>query len=406
MLLIMGTEVKTIYVALSGGFGPLAQVLPTLEQLKKDNHKIICSSTSKAGSNMLKTLGYDVIEFPILELPKNIIPKGPNWWNLDFYWGKQGYFEYDYVKQLVSLRTSIIKDINPDLIITMFNPPASIAAKILDIPLVSFTQSCMHPDGKRVQWWEEPDFEYSKASTAVNEVLNDYGKQPINIMEDLNKGDLTIISSFPEFDPVTDQATIYIGPSQWDANGRNNNYLNASYRQKDKPLIYAYTGHMYDTSGPSGLTILENVLHAFQDTEYDVIISTGADQILDNVPKTSSNITITDWVPTTQLAKECSLMVHHGGHGSCMLGLVHGIPSVVTPTFSEREFNARQLEEINAGTFITPDNLTPSYLLEVVNESLNNNQLISNAKRWSEELQNRAYGGPLKAKEHIMKLIY
>ncbi len=45
---------KKVYVALSGGFGPLAQVLPTIEKLREEDLQIICSSTSKAGTELLK----------------------------------------------------------------------------------------------------------------------------------------------------------------------------------------------------------------------------------------------------------------------------------------------------------------------------------------------------------------
>lgn len=81
----MPTSRKNIYVALSGGFGPLAQVLPTVEKLKNENLNLICSSTSMAGARMLKELGNEVLEFPMVEPPKKTIPKGAKWWDLDHY---------------------------------------------------------------------------------------------------------------------------------------------------------------------------------------------------------------------------------------------------------------------------------------------------------------------------------
>lgn len=129
---------------------------------------------------------------------------------------------------MLSSRVDVIKARRPDIIVSMFNPPASIAAKILGIPLVSFTQSCMHPRGKRVSWWENPTEDYEKASTFVNRVLADWNVDPIAKMEELNKGSLTVIASFPEFDPVADDDVAYIGPSAWNINNETQSIFHTS----------------------------------------------------------------------------------------------------------------------------------------------------------------------------------
>lgn len=162
---------------------------------------------------------------------------------------------------------------------------------------------------------------------------------------------------------------------------------------------------MYDTAGASGLTILKNVIHAFNDSEFDLIVSTGTDQQIVDIPAIASNITLKEWVPTNEIAKECSLIIHHGGHGSCMLSLVHGIPSIVIPTFSEREFNARQLSGLGVGYFIPSDNLTPRGLLDLTRKCINDETLRSNSRNWSAEIKRRNYGGAEEAKRLIMNLI-
>lgn len=395
---------NTIYVALSGGFGPLAQVLPTVEKLRNAGCNIICSATSPSGSKLLEKMNYGVVYFPEIEKPEILLPKGPKWWNLDYYWGRAGYLDINYVRKLVESRMTIIKKINPSIIITMFNPPAAIAARILKIPLVSFTQSCMYPDGKRVCWWDKSEPEYKRSSDVVNIIFKDWKVSPIQKMEDLNKGQLNIIASFPEFDPVTDRNVIYIGPSTWEGEQKSNFNIN---NIDDKDLIFVYTGHMYDTAGPSGLNILKNVISAFNNTNYNVIISVGLGQkkYITNIPQFSSNIKIYEWVPSYEIAKKSKLLIHHGGHGCCMMGILCGVPSLIIPTFSEREFNARQMEKLHVGKYLYPNEFNDQLLYRTAHEIIMNKKMYDSVQKWETKIKQRKYGGPVLAQKKILELI-
>ena len=54
------------------------------------------------------------------------------------------------------------------------------------------------------------------------------------------------------------------------------------------------------------------------------------------------------------MAERCQLMVHHGGHSSVMQSLAAGTPSVMIPTITERESNARRLVALGAGEIVMP----------------------------------------------------
>jgi UDP:flavonoid glycosyltransferase YjiC (YdhE family) len=54
------------------------------------------------------------------------------------------------------------------------------------------------------------------------------------------------------------------------------------------------------------------------------------------------------------MAQRSDLLIHHGGYGSCQTGLCTGTPSVVIPTYSERESNARRVAALGAGEFLLP----------------------------------------------------
>lgn len=392
-----------VFVGMAGGFGPLAQVIPILENLDKKKFNIICNA-AQSSRTVLESLGYYYIEIPNLDLPKSLVSNGQTWWDLDHYWGRFGYLDYQYVKQLIELRLEVIESLNPAIVISQFNPPTSIVSKILNIPHVSITQSCLHPSGKRVSWWKKPNEDYFRTSITVNKVLADYGLDPIDKMEDLHRGNLSIIPSFPEFDPITNDDVIYTGPMIWES---ANNYkgLPFNYIKTERPLIYAYTGRMHDSAGASGFSILSNIVEAFKDSDFDVIIATGEGQLPENFTSPSSNIIVTDWVPSSRIMEDCCLTIHHGGHGSCMLPLIKGIPSIVIPTTSEREYNARQLRGLGTGVFILPNEVTAPMLFHTANKLMSNKKIQNSSKQWSTKLKEKSYCGMDKVINGIEELI-
>ena len=392
-----------VFVGMSGGFGPLSQVLPIIETFEKEEFDITCYIASSSAS-MVKMLGYKFLEAPFIPPPQKLIPKGYHWWDIDYYWGKFGYIDQAYLDEMIPAKVEQIRKCKPDFIISQFSPPTEIAAKVLGVPLISVTQSCMHPKGKRVSWWREPEEEYPRATNFVNKVTERFGLKPIEKMEDLNKGDLTIIPSFPEFDPIDDNV-IYIGPLLWESSGSRRGFNADEAGTHDRPLILVYTGNLYDSAGPSGFTILQNVIHAFGGKNIDVIVSTGLEQSLENVVEVPNNIQIVDWVPAAKLIKKCHLTIHHGGHGSCMLNIINGVPAIIIPTFSEREFNARQFNELGVGNFIPLNELNGKSLYAEAERIICDKAYTIKASEWAEVLKKRNYGGGIEAKRHIMETL-
>lgn len=393
-----------VFVGMSGGFGPLSQVLPIIETFDKDKFDITCYIASSS-AEMVKSLGYKFCEAPKVNAPKVLLPKGRKWCDIDHYWGRFGYIDREYVNEMIPAKVKLIENCNPDFIVSQFSPPTEIAAKILNVPLISITQSCMHPNGKNVSWWENSKENYPKAAPIISELMKKYGLKPIERMEELNRGDLTIVPSFPEFDPINDEV-FYTGPLIWSSiQKKNQSEKRRDKWKKGRPLIFVYTGNLYDSSGAAGIIILQNVIDAFGNSDLDIVVSTGLGQSLSEVGEIPSNIRILDWVPGHEIIRECDLTIHHGGHGSCMLNISGGVPSVVVPTFSEREFNARQLKALGVGEVILPSELTADRLYEVVNHCLQDENMVHKAKVLKKEIEKRKYEGGIGAREQIIKFI-
>lgn len=387
------TRRTTIYAAMTGGFGSLAQVLPVLDRLDRGRFRIACS-ISHGAADALRRLGYELIPYPEVGPPKVVTPKGRRWFDLDHYWGRFGFADPEYFSALVESRLRVVRELEPDLLLTQFCPPTEVIARVTGLPLVCFTQSCWHPAGKRIDWWDpRRSDDYPRATPAVNAVLERYGAAPISRMEELNRGDLTFLPSFPEFDPVDDPAARYLGPLRWDGAGG---------ASTPRPMVVVYTGKLQDSAGNSGQLILERVVEALQGTAVDAVVAIGLGQDdVDLRPYQRPNIRVCDWAPLGELLPRSRLFIHHGGHGSCMAAIQAGVPSLVIPTFQEREFNARQLRALGLGDFITPEELTAERLVAALEDGAS---IRANLNRWRETLAARRYGGAALAVREIEAL--
>lgn len=393
---------KTIYAAMTGGFGSLAQVLPMLERLDRAKYRIVCSIAHGA-AHALERLGYEVILYPDVGQPDIVTPKGRPWHDLDHYWGRFGYADRRYFSALIESRLRLVDDIRPDLLLTQFCPPTEVIARITKIPLVCVTQSCWHPAGKPVSWWNGPrGAEPPRVTPVVSSVLERYGAEPIGRMEDLNRGDVTLIPSFPEFDPIDDDTAHFTGPLTWSSSVEVAPDIDVHPDAgSSRPMLLVYTGKLHDSAGDSGILILERVVEALKDTEFDIVITIGLGQDLDLEAYAQPNIRLHDWVPLNRLLQRCCLMIHHGGHGSCMAAILAGVRSLVIPTFQEREFNARQLRALGLGDFITPDDITPARLMQKIRACIDDPAISDGIRRWRGELERRRYGGAASAAQRI-----
>lgn len=397
---------NSVFIGMSSGFGPLAQIMPIADELKKYDYESFCFILRFAGE-MIKTMDLRFLELPEIPTAKTINPKSPYWWNQDYFWTKYGYMDYEYVKALVENYTNALLDIKPKVVISSLHPVSAIVARRLKIPLVCVTQSCTHPNGKggRTTWWKEMPQDLDSSTPVVNRVLQEIGMEPIERMEELNVGDLTIVPSIPEFDVIEDKDAFYTGPMFWQGPDR---LTKDQYKieRKNKYLVHIYTGHLLTSVGKAaGLILLENAVKAFNNTEFDVIITTGTGQKVPEYIKPSDNVKIIDWLPLNDVIPKCDIDIHHGGHGSSLQCLGHGVPSIVIPTMDEREYNARQLHELGVSLYITPEELTPGLLLEKARTIVRTPEFKNNAKALAENIRHKNFGGAPEAAKQIVGLV-
>lgn len=217
-------------------------------------------------------------------------------------------------------------------------------------------------------------------------------------------GDLTLVVGTPETDPLPDSTDVtYIGPLLWQkSEARLPDWI--LQLDKDKPLIWIYSGNPRYSSGDDvldSIVVIQSCIAALADEDVQVILTTGYHALPKDMLPLPTNFRHETYLPGLAMAEKSDLLIHHGGYGSCQTGLYSGKPAVIMPTYSERESNARRVAAVGAGAIVPvtyilgKKHVRTEELRTTVWHVLTNPSFAQNARRMSEKL--RAYGGASQA---------
>ena len=306
-----------------------------------------------------------------------------------------------------SMRIIVVK---PDKVIDVRH--ACLAARIAKKPLVTIIQADLHPANKGFIWWEEKPDDIPTPVSVFNSVLTDFGFESISTTSELVLGDVTLCAGTPETDPIPGPTeVIHMGPM---FNKQSESELPHWLDEfvDNKPLVWVYCGNPAYAAIPwaDSIVILKAAIEGLADKHVRVIITTGHHVFPDELPPLPANFRRKPFLPGLSLARRSDLIIHHGGHGSCMVGATAGTPALIIPTISERESNARHFAALGVAKVLMPSeyssgekHLPSSRLWETAEAILSNKSCINKAVELSQKMQE--FGGARLAADNIEKLI-
>jgi MGT family glycosyltransferase len=345
----------------------------------------------------------------VMALPIRFAPSSDEVWDMDHAAAIEGMMNVNFIRAQTDAYIKVVEESEADIVVDFWNPFAIIAARVLKKPLVTINQADAHPKGKGFIWWKKKPEGIPSTVPAMNKVLRSYGLDPIKRLEELNLGDLTLISGIPETDPLDDDTGCsYIGPAIWQ---KEHPDLPEWFEKlpDDKPVVWLYPGnptygfkaHMFDSK-----VILQAATDVLGNEDMQVVLAMGYHDVPKELLPLPSNFIHVRYVPGIAMAQRCDLMVHHGGYGSCQTALYTGTPAVIIPTFSERESNARRISAIGAAEYVPVTRDKQGYkkvdhalMKEKVRMVLSDGSYKKKAEQYSKKLEK--YGGPGKAADII-----
>ncbi len=427
----------------SNDLGLLTRSLPIARALRGLGHDVVFCSPGAAPRQVVADAGFDsrIPDEPLYNLgdsatPGRVLRSRHRWrdlrlllrlarhmsrgataevWDVDHFFQLMGLADPELLRLTVPSLIRVILDVGPDAVVDFWNPTACVAARATGIPLVGVVQANTHPASDGFIWWRERPAATPSAAAAYNAVLAELDLPPVHCVADLLVGDRTLILGMPETDPLPPAvAATYIGAVLWERPGSELPARIAAL-PRDRPLVWVYPGNVRYMRGSTtpfdSLVVLEACVEALRDEPVHVVLATGHQPLPRRFRHLPTNFHVEPFVPGLTLAERSSVMIHHGGYGSCQTGLWAGCPAVIVPTYSERESNARRVAAAGAGLVLPPatdargvhKHLDPAALRDAVRSVLDDPSFARNAADIRDQL--RRYGGAALAAELIEEAV-
>lgn len=165
------------------------------------------------------------------------------------------------------------------------------------------------------------------------------------------------------------------------------------------PIIYASLGTVFN----KWTDFFKNVIQAFKDSDYLVIMSTGNKETLELLGHIPDNFIVREFVPQAEVLKYADLFIAHGGMGSVSDGIFIGVPMLLVPQGADQFFNAYRLQELGAAKVLTKKNATAENLKRESINIMTSNIYKEEAKRIQESFITA--GGPSSAVKEVEKIL-
>jgi len=123
-----------------------------------------------------------------------------------------------------------------------------------------------------------------------------------------------------------------------------------------RPTVYITFGTFFNRAAKNFLGILE----ALADEALNVIVTVGYDQDPAVLGSQPDHVWVERYIPLSLLLPYCDAMVSHGGAGSVLAALSHGVPLLVVPLGADQFHNAERCVASGVGRLLPADDVQPS----------------------------------------------
>jgi UDP:flavonoid glycosyltransferase YjiC (YdhE family) len=267
---------------------------------------------------------------------------------------RDGFHDPGVVFRWTEQQLKLVSQFQPDVLIGDTWPLTSIIGRRTGLPIVQIIKSVVHPACPRLNWWElaptnlvSPDVQ-----PVFNPALQSWGLPLIDRAEDLLTGDLLLVPSIPELDPLPRGLpnTYYVGPLTQTYHRTDGAVNWLDQLSTDRPLVYITVGGGATPVG--GRQLLQMLYDALEELPIHVIVSTGARIQPSDLSTPPLNFSLRSWVPGSAVIARSNVVVFPGGYGTMMETVRFGVPSLIIPFHSEQEANGRRMEASGAGIVI------------------------------------------------------
>jgi UDP:flavonoid glycosyltransferase YjiC (YdhE family) len=145
-----------------------------------------------------------------------------------------------------------------------------------------------------------------------------------------------------------------------------------------RPTVYVGLG---TATNPRRPALFAAILAGLRDEQLNVIVTVGNNLDPAQFGPQPPHIRVERFIPLAYVLPRCNLVVCHGGSGTTLAALAHGLPLVIVPMAADMPDNAERCEALGVGQERAPDDCTPEAVREHVRAILADAAYRTNAER-------------------------
>lgn len=280
-------------------------------------------------------------------------------------------------QQLADDTVEAVDTIDPDLVVVDYMLPAALCATEAR---GRRTVALLHTlYGKLMKDGTVAPMGMAASPREINEVRDELGLGPIERLGDLlvrPEGVIVTVPAALDQTPDVPDNVIYVGPV-FEAAGDDAGWTPPA---GDGPLIVVSLG----TTDMDELPVLAHVLDALAHERARVFVTVGDHIDPASIP-TPRNATISRFVQHAAVLPHADLVVSHGGIGTALAAMAHGVPVLFLPLGRDQPINAKAIAATGAGRVLSPT-ATPGQIARAAEELLTDPSFREAAERLGSQL--------------------
>ena len=151
----------------------------------------------------------------------------------------------------------------------------------------------------------------------------------------------------------------------------------------DLPTVYFTLGTVFNVESGD---LFQRVLTGLRDLPINLIVTVGRDIDPAEFGTQPHNVHIEQFIPQSLLLPQCDVVVSHGGSGSVMGTLLHGLPMVLIPMGADQPLNATRCETLGVARVLDALTVTPQAVRDAVTQVLQDASYRHAAERLQAEI--------------------
>ena len=167
-------------------------------------------------------------------------------------------------------------------------------------------------------------------------------------------------------------------------------------RLPNAPTVYFTVGTVFNVESGD---LFGRVLAGLGELPVDVVATVGRQIDPHELGPVPDNVHLERYIPQAEVLPHCDAVVSHGGSGSVLGALAHGLPLVLLPMGADQPLNAARCQELGLGRALDAIAATPDDVSAAVEAVLSEPSYRSAAERMRDEI------AALSAVEHAVELL-